>query len=143
MSTRIQAFVMAACTGTMLLGTSIGMASDVRGKTVDDSASLGVLAAPNTEALTPLSNGPLGNELLPSTVQMRDLEAMRRSVVTLPTTQATQVATLSEADVGALFESGRSLLLPSRRQNSTPSWKACAVVAICDSLLRDTRTLSG
>ncbi len=110
MSTRIQAFVMAACTGTMLIGAGLAAASDVRGKTVDDSSSLGVLAAPNTEAPTPLTN-----ERLPSSVLVRDLEAMRRSAATLPTTQATEVATLSESELGALFESGHSFLLPATR----------------------------
>ena len=109
MTTRVQAFVM-ACAGTMLLGVTVATASDVRGKTVDDSSSLDVSARPNTEAVT-----PLGNERLPSSVVVRDLEAMRRSVATLPTAEATEAATLSEADVGALFESGRSLLLPATR----------------------------
>ena len=93
-----------------LAGVSPAHAADVRGKIIDDSSATTVSPTPNTEFVT-----PLGPDHPPSSVRIRDLEAMRRSAATLPSTEATQITTLSEADTGALFESGRSELLPATR----------------------------
>jgi outer membrane protein OmpA-like peptidoglycan-associated protein len=51
----------------------------------------------------------------PSNVWKRELQVMRDSAATLPTGQASQTETLSDADLGALFESGRDELLPASK----------------------------
>nr|WP_298719686.1 OmpA family protein [uncultured Steroidobacter sp.] len=83
----------------------------VRGKMVDRSPSLKAGPTSNMEFDTPL-DGLTG----PSDVRVRDLEAMRKSAATLPRAEATEEETLSDADEGALFESGRDELLPASRK---------------------------
>jgi outer membrane protein OmpA-like peptidoglycan-associated protein len=99
-----------AVTGVIVSGGTIAFAQEIRGKSVDDSSAVAVAPRENMEFDT-----PLGASDSPSSVWIRDLEAMRRSAVTLPVSQATRTTTLSEGDVGALFESGRSELLAATR----------------------------
>jgi flagellar motor protein MotB len=80
------------------------------GKIVDNSVTHTAAPTGNVEFNTPL-DGLRGN----SSVWTRDLEAMRASAATLPAQQATRTETLSEADQGALFESGRDELLAISR----------------------------
>ena len=87
-----------------------GSCDGVRGEIVDHSATFKVPPGVNTEFKTPLE-GLAG----PSNVSMLDLKAMRESAATLPMTQAVRSETLSDADLGALFESGRDELLPASK----------------------------
>jgi outer membrane protein OmpA-like peptidoglycan-associated protein len=94
------------------LASSFALAAgnDIRGQMVDNSSTLSAAPGSNTEFNTPLQ-GLAG----PSNVWTRELEAMKASAATLPTVQARRVVTLSDADQGALFESGDDALLPNSR----------------------------
>jgi len=94
----------------LTLAPSAAHADPIRGAIVDNSAATVASPRGNAEFDT-----ALGGAHPPSSVRERDLEAMRHSVATLPKTEATQTTTLSEADTGALFESGRSELLEGTR----------------------------
>jgi outer membrane protein OmpA-like peptidoglycan-associated protein len=100
----------AALMGALTLSTGVVRAADIRGAIVDDSST--VVAAPRGNAEF---NTSLDGTHPPSSVRERDIEAMKRSVATLPKSEATQTTTLSEADTGALFESGRAELLSGTR----------------------------
>ena len=101
---------LAAIAATLTLTANIAAGAGIRGAIVDNSSTDTARPGGNSEFDTAL-NG----EHPPSSVRERDLEAMRRSVATLPKAEATQATTLSEADTGALFESGRSELLAGTR----------------------------
>lgn len=88
--------------------THAGDCDGLRGQIADDSATFTAAPGENSEFKTPL-DGLAG----PSHVSQRDLQAMRDSVASLPTQQAARTETLSDADLGALFESGRDELLPA------------------------------
>jgi outer membrane protein OmpA-like peptidoglycan-associated protein len=89
-----------------------GNCDGLRGQIADDSATFKAGPGENTEFKTPLE-GLAG----PSHVAQRDLQAMRDSEASLPTKEAVRTETLSDADLGALFESGRDeLLLASKTQ---------------------------
>ncbi|MBM0106001.1 OmpA family protein [Steroidobacter sp. S1-65] len=108
--------LLAATIANVLIIASTYAASDesIRGKMVDRSTSRTVAPTANMEFDTSL-DGLTGH----SDVRVRDLELMRKSVSTLPREQATEMQTLSDADQGALFESGRDELLPSSRERLT------------------------
>jgi outer membrane protein OmpA-like peptidoglycan-associated protein len=88
--------------------THAGDCDGLRGQIADDSATFTAGPGQNSEFKTPL-DGLAG----PSHVAQRDLQAMRDSAASLPTQQAARTETLSDADLGALFESGRDELLPA------------------------------
>jgi outer membrane protein OmpA-like peptidoglycan-associated protein len=96
--------------GGLIASTALAAGNDIRGKTVDNSSTLTTAAGNNTEFNTPLE-GLSG----PSNVWTRELETMRASAATLPKAQARRTVTLSDADQGALFESGKDDLLPNSR----------------------------
>ena len=92
-----------------LLQVAIASASDgLRGQIADDSATFTAAPGENGEFKTSL-DGLSG----PSHVAQRDLKAMLDSAASLPSQQAARTETLSDADLGALFESGRDELLPA------------------------------
>jgi len=92
-----------------LLQMAIALASDgLRGQVADDSATFTAAPGENGEFKTSL-DGLSG----PSHVAQRDLKAMLDSAASLPSQQAARTETLSDADLGALFESGRDELLPA------------------------------
>src|SRR5882724_10876241 len=96
--------------GGLIASTALAAGNDIRGETVDNSSTLTTAAGNNTEFNTPLE-GLSG----PSNVWTRELETMRASAATLPKAQARRTVTLSDADQGALFESGKDDLLPNSR----------------------------
>ena len=79
-----------------------GVCDGLRGQIADDSATLTAAPGENGEFKTSL-DGLSG----PSHVAQRDLKAMLDSAASLPSQQAARTETLSDADLGALFESGR------------------------------------
>jgi flagellar motor protein MotB len=85
-----------------------GSCDGLRGQIADDSATFTAAPGENSEFKTAL-DGLAG----PSHVSQRDLQAMRDSATSLPSQQAVRNETLSDADLGALFESGRDELLPA------------------------------
>src|SRR3569833_1433384 len=87
-----------------------GSCDGLRGQIADDSATFRAGPGENSEFETPLA-GLAG----PSHVSQRDLQAMRDSAASLPSQQAARTETLSDADLGALFESGRAEVLPAFR----------------------------
>jgi outer membrane protein OmpA-like peptidoglycan-associated protein len=97
--------------GTLLASTALAAGNDIRGQTVDNSSTLTIPAGSNTEFNTPLE-GLSG----PSNIWTRELETMKASAATLPKAQARRTVTLSDADQGALFASGKDDLLPNSRE---------------------------
>ncbi|HEV7442569.1 MAG TPA: OmpA family protein, partial [Steroidobacteraceae bacterium] len=94
--------------GALLASTALAADKDIRGQTVDNSSTLTTPAGNNTELNTPLE-GLSG----PSNIWTRELETMKASAATLPKAQARRTVTLSDADQGALFDSGKDDLLPN------------------------------
>src|SRR4051812_4698098 len=97
---------------TMIVLSNSASAASNDGKIINDGDVVKVDAQHNNEFNTPLEglNGP-------SAVWLHDQKVMRAAAANLPTTRATRQETLSDADRGALFESGRhELLEPSRTQ---------------------------
>ena len=90
------------------LQMAFASAGELRGQVDDDSATFTAAPGENGEFETSLE-GLAG----PSHVTQRDLKAMRDSAASLPSQQAARTETLSDADLGALFESGRDELLPA------------------------------
>jgi outer membrane protein OmpA-like peptidoglycan-associated protein len=101
--------VLCAIASSMLFQTV--EAQEDRGRMTDRSATLEVASGENTEFNTSL-DGLAG----PSSVKLRDREAMRRSAATLPDAAPSRVVEFSDAADGALFASGSDEL--------TPAWKA-------------------
>ena len=99
-----------ACVAVLMCLVSGAVLADVRGAQVDDSKRFDAAPAHNTEFDTPLSGLPGRSNLW-----QEELRTMRDSAATLPTATATISATLSDADRGALFESGRDELLEASR----------------------------
>ncbi|MFL6601575.1 MAG: OmpA family protein [Steroidobacteraceae bacterium] len=102
--------LLCAATGTLATTSALAAGDSIRGQTVDNGRTFASIPGSNTEFNTPL-NGLAG----PSNVWTRELEVMRASAATLPSTEARKVVTLSDADQGALFESGKDELLPNSR----------------------------
>lgn len=92
-------------------GKAVQCDSRVRGQMLDNSSNFTVAPNGNMEF-----NAPTTGVDGPSNVWRRELDVMRNSASTLPQTQATQIENLSDADLGALFESGRDELLPASKQ---------------------------
>lgn len=89
-----------------------GQDADVRGKRIDNATQVVVGMPPPSEAMPRGFNYPL-----PSGVTRAEAAAWKAAQASLPTQPAQQTQTLSEADAsGALFESGKSDLLPASRQ---------------------------
>ena len=101
--------VSAAGAATCLTDAAVAGA-DIRGAQVDDSKRFDAPPGHNTEFDTPLGGLPGRSNLW-----QEELRVMRESAATLPTITATISATLSDADRGALFESGRDELLAASR----------------------------
>jgi outer membrane protein OmpA-like peptidoglycan-associated protein len=106
--------VLALAISHVLMVASGSVAADdsnlVRGRVIDDSVQAVVAPGHNTEFNTPLEE--LWGH---SDVLTRDVKKMRASAATLPRSQVSKTETLSDADLGALFESGRDELLPGSR----------------------------
>src|SRR3984893_3633919 len=102
---------LACVVGAVLVASAAPAAgNDIRGRTVDNSSTLTTAAGSNTEFNTPLEGLPG-----PSNIRTRELGTMRASAATVPKAQARRTVTLSDADQGALFESGKDDLLPNSR----------------------------
>src|SRR3984893_13204184 len=95
---------------TLVASTALAAGNDIRGQTIDNSSTMTIGGGNNTEFNTPLE-GLSG----PSNIWTRELETMRASAATLPKAQARRTVNLSDADQGALFESGKDDLLPNSR----------------------------
>jgi outer membrane protein OmpA-like peptidoglycan-associated protein len=109
-----QMTLLALAISNVLLASGSSAAADdanlVRGRIIDDSAQTVVAPGHNEEFNTSLE-GLWGH----SDVLTRDVRKMRASEATLPRTQVSKSETLSDADLGALFESGRDELLSGSR----------------------------
>ncbi|HEU4602570.1 MAG TPA: OmpA family protein, partial [Steroidobacteraceae bacterium] len=108
-------WLLKAAIAAMLLGLGAANAQGeesefVRGRVIDDGTQTVVAPGHNEEFNTSLE-ALWGH----SDVLTRDAKKMRANADSLPKTQVSKSETLSDADLGALFESGRDELLPASR----------------------------